>query len=233
MIEIRMDAPRRNAISTDMMRFLLRRLDEAESRPLLLTGTGESFSSGLDLKEVASLDIGAMETFFRLLDLAVERLYTHPAPTVALVNGHAIAGGCVLALACDHRVAVDEPRFRIGLNEVALGLRYPPRILAMIRHRVPPQHLERVVLGAALCSPVEALALGLLDEVSSDPRPAAEARLAALAALPPSAYAATKRDLRGSVMAPVAKDEERFVSEVLPTWVAPEVRTRIAQALAR
>lgn len=228
-----MDAPCRNAISTDLMRFLLRRLDEAAGRPVLLTGTGDSFSSGLDLREISSLDMPAMEAYFRLLDRTVERLYTHPAPTVALVNGHAIAGGCVLALACDHRVAADEPRYRVGLNEVALGLRYPPRILAMVRHRVPPQHLERVVLGSALCSPGEAVALGLLDEVSADPRQRAEARLASLAALPASAYAAAKGDLRGSVMAPVARDVERFFSEVLPSWVAPEIRTRFTQPVAR
>jgi len=228
-----MAGPGKNAMGSAMLRFLRERLEEAGGRPVLLTGSGDAFSSGLDLREVAFLDLAGMGAFLCLLDDAVERLFTYPGPTVALVNGHAIAGGCVLALACDHRVAGDAAGARIGLNEVANGLRYPPRILAMVRHRVPAPHAERVVLGAELLDPAGALRAGLLDEVSSGARLAAEARLAALAALPAAAYAAAKRDLRGAVMAPVPAEEERFAREGLPAWVDPALKARLLRVLEK
>ena len=80
-------------------------------------------------------------------------LFEYPAPIVALVNGHAIAGGCVLALTADWRVAPAGSKARIGLNEVALGLHYPPRVLNLVKARVPPRWMEKVVLGAELATP--------------------------------------------------------------------------------
>ncbi len=81
-------------------------------RPLLIMGAGDVFSAGLNLKEVAQLDRPGMEAFLGLLDDVMDTLYGHPGPTVACVNGHAIAGGCVIALCCDVRIAVDDPRVR-------------------------------------------------------------------------------------------------------------------------
>ena len=72
---------------------------------MLLTGDGDAFSAGLNLKEVASLDAPGMERFLATLEKMVTTLFEYPGPTIAWVNGHAIAGGCVLALCCDHRVA--------------------------------------------------------------------------------------------------------------------------------
>src|SRR5579859_1137554 len=136
MIEIVLDGPGKNSLGTDMMTFLLARLEAAGGQPVLLRGAGDSFSAGLNLREVAGLDREGMARFLELLERCMSTLYVYPGPTVALVNGHAIAGGCILALACDHRVAVSRPSVKIGLNEVALGLRFPPRVLAIVRGRV-------------------------------------------------------------------------------------------------
>src|SRR5580700_3266007 len=182
MIDIAMDGPAKNALATGMLTWLLERLEAADGQPVLLTGTGDAFSAGLDLEQVASLDDEAMTAFLRLLERCVSALYLYPGPTVALVNGHAIAGGFVLTLACDERVAVDDARARIGLNEVALGVRFPPRVMKMVRERVPGRSQVPVILGAGLFSPSEALAHGLLDAISPDPGPIARSRLAALAA---------------------------------------------------
>lgn len=233
MHEIVMSGPGKNALGMAMMDFLLDRLQRADGRPVLLTGAGDAFSAGLNLVELSQLAPSAMESFLGKLARMSAALYAYPGPTVACVNGHAIAGGCILALACDHRVGAANSKIKIGLNEVALGLRFPPSILAMVRGRVAPPHLETVLLGAGLFSPAEALRLGLLDEVVEDPASVARARLAALAAHPPAAYAATKSALRAPTIRIDKAAEEEFRKEGLSVWTSPELRQRIADALKK
>ncbi|MHB8876017.1 MAG: enoyl-CoA hydratase/isomerase family protein [Myxococcaceae bacterium] len=231
MVEITMAGPSKNALGTAMLDFLLGQLDEAAGRAVLLTGAGDAFSAGLDLKELASLDAKGLEAFLRKLEAVVEALYTYSGPTVALVNGHAIAGGCILALACDHQVAAANPKARIGLSEIALGLELPPVALSVVRERVPKRYLNRVLLGAELHDPGAALRLGLVDEVSDQAEQLARARLAALAAHPRPAYAHTKAALRGDTVDSV-QNERRF-QQMLPAWTSDEARRRIAAVLKR
>lgn len=232
-VHIELDGPGKNALGTPLLRWLDQRLEAAGDRPLLITGAGDSFSAGLDLKEIVGLDVAAMTTFLRLLEGVVSRLALHPGPTVALVDGHAIAGGCILALACDRRIGVARPRARIGLNEVAIGLRFPPSILRLVQLRVPARTLDEVVLGAGLHAPTEALRLGLLDEVFDD-LDAAQVRaidwIKRLGALPAAGYAGAKTDLRGAT-APRPDEAARFAAEVVPLWTSAEVRARIAAIL--
>src|SRR5690606_10890740 len=120
---------------------------------------------------------------------------------------------------------------RIGLNEVALGLPFPPRILEIARRRVPPQHLEEVVLEAGLHAPEQALRLGLVDALAADPVQAAGAWLARTAALPRLAYAATKAAVRGDLrLAPT--EVERFDEAYLAIWLSEDVRARVRGRLA-
>lgn len=231
--ELAIAAPGRNAMSTDLMQRLLASLREADGRPLLLRGTDGVFSAGLNLKEVASLDPPAMRRFLLLLDELIDALWEYPGPTVACVDGHAIAGGCVLALCCDWRVAADRADLRIGLNEVALGLEFPPKILALARERVPRRHLERVILEAALHAPREALALGLVDEVAADPLTAARAAMARLAAPPRATYAATKHDLRREVLALDEARRRHFEQHIVPAWCSAETKALIRARLER
>ncbi|MBV9947010.1 MAG: enoyl-CoA hydratase/isomerase family protein, partial [Myxococcales bacterium] len=194
-----------------------------------------AFSAGLHLKEVAALGENDAESFLRLLEECMSALYLYPGPTAAAVNGHAVAGGCVLALCCDHRVATSAPAVKIGVNEVAIGLRFPPRVLAIVRSRVPRGHRERVLLGGELFAPAEARELGLVDEVGADPSALARRRLEHLASHPPDAYARTKRDLRGATPEDLASDAalERWLAESLPGWTSSEMKARIARVLRR
>lgn len=231
MIEVQIEGPGKNALSSAVMGSLLERLRAAGGEPVLLTGAGDAFSAGLNLKEVVGLDAAGMERFLRLLGELTTALFTYPGPTVALVEGHAIAGGCVLALCCDWRVGKRGGAGRIGLNEAALGLRFPGGLLRVLRHQVP--RLDRVVLEAGLHPPERALELGLLDELADDARAVAVARLEALAAHPRAGYAATKRDLRERVAAIDPAEERRFLSEVLPVWTSEEVKARIRAVLKK
>jgi len=233
MIDIVIEGAGRNALSTVVLTGLRDALRAAGDAPVLLRGAGGCFSAGLNLKEVASLDRPSMERFLSLLEETFEALYLHPAPVVGLVEGHAIAGGAVLALCCDWRVAGDDPKARLGLNEVALGLQFPPKTWSIVNARLPATTRERVLLGAGLHPPAEALALGLVDEVTAEPEARARAVLATLAAHPRQAYAATKRAMRAGVVALSEGAQAAFVAEVVPSWVSDEVRARMLAVLKR
>ncbi len=233
-MELLLDAPGKNALSTASMEALLEGLARADGEPILLTGRPGSgaFSAGLNLKEVAGLDRAGMRHFLATLDRLVEALYSYPAPTVAHVNGHAIAGGCVLALCCDESIADDDPAIRIGLNETALGLPFPPRILAMVQRTVRPAVLERVVLGAELFAPAEAARMGLVDAVAKDGRKLAEERLAFLASHPRAVYAHTKGVLRKGTF-DVDAAQADFEARIEPLWTGPELKARIQKMFSR
>ncbi len=228
-----LDAPGKNSLSTVLMESILTRLDEAKNRPILLVGQGDAFCAGLNLKEVASLDAPSMETFVRLVEDLMVRLFDHPAPTIACVNGHAIAGGCILTLCCDYRVCTDAPSVRVGVNEVALGLTFPPKISRIVECRVPPRALHEVVLRSRLYSPQDALRLGLVDELAVDPRACAEERMLEFAALPRDAYASSKRALHQGVTAIDDKLYASKIAEIMPIWTHESVRERVQKQLAK
>ena len=220
-----MNGPAKNALGSEMMEFLRRELERARGAPVLLTGTDDAFSAGLNLKEVAALDPSAAESFLRKLEAVYEAWFTYPAPTVAAVNGHAIAGGCLLAMACDVRVCARAANIRIGVNEVALGLPFPPGILRMAQMLFPPQHVTEAVLGAGLYSPEGAMRLGFVDELADDPLAVARERLAALSRHPVEGYARVKRSLRGAVFRQPGDDES--LRQILPAWTSPGLKERI------
>ena len=231
--ELVLNGPGKNALGSNVMQAIVDGVRTADGRPILVTSTGDAFSAGLDLKEVATLDRPGMERFLLLLDEVVDTLYGYPAPTVAAVNGHAIAGGCVIALCCDLRIAVNNPRARIGLNEVARGLEFPLKILALARQRIPAHALQRVVLEGGLHDPATALALGLLDEMAADPVARARECLKVLATHPPAIYAATKRVVRAGTL-DLTDDQRRYFREhLVPSWCSTETKALVRAALER
>ena len=232
MREVVLEGPGKNALGSALMRGLLEALRDAAGDPALLRGAGDAFCAGLNLKEMAGLDAAGMHSFLSLLEDMVQALYEYPGPTVSAVNGHAIAGGCVLALACDWRVMTTTPAARIGLNEIAIGARFPPKTWALVRARVPAASIERVVLGAQLVDPRTALALGLIDELADDPLAVAKERLSMLARHPRDAYAVAKRNIRGA-LAPNAEAIARWEREDCKIWSSPEFKALIEKQLKR
>src|SRR5262245_14622366 len=131
-----------------------------DARAVVLTGAGRSFSAGVDLRRL--LDGGATYTaeFLPALQSACRALFEHPRPVVAAVNGHAIAGGCVLVAACDRRIMAAGT---IGVTELAVGVPFPTVPLEVLRHAVGPATAD-LVLTARTMTPEQALAVGLVDE---------------------------------------------------------------------
>lgn len=233
MVELVIESAAKNALTTALLESLRERIAAAAGEPLLLTGRGDAFSAGLDLKELSGLDGAGMRRLLEALEALVADLWAYPGPAVALVNGHAIAGGCVLALACDLAVASSDPRIRIGLSEVALGLAFPPRTLKMIRARLGGPAAERAILGAGLHEPAAARALGLVDEVSGEARAVALLRLEERALHPPRAYATAKAALRGGKL-DLSPAEQRTFDEVLvPAWASAETRAVVERLRKR
>jgi enoyl-CoA hydratase/carnithine racemase len=225
-----LEGPGKNSLSTVLLRQTLHEVRASGDQPIFLTGAGDVFSAGLNLKEIASLDPSGMQQFLGTLEELVAALYTHPGPTVAYVNGHAIAGGCVLALCCDVRVMTSREGARIGLNEVAIGLQFPPRTFAMIRARLASPALDRVILEAELHPAAQAMELGLVDALGEEAE--ARARLEKLAGYPRHVYAATKAALRGKLDVPT-EVQHRYLDQVLPAWTSPELKTRLLALLKR
>lgn len=231
MLEITLSAPGMNALTLSLLEGVLEQLYANRGQPVLLTGEGAAFSAGVNLKEVVSLDRGRLTHFLRLLDEVVLTLCRWPAPTVAAVNGHAIAGGAVLALCCDQRIGPTDPKARVGLNEVAIGVRFPPVVMAMLHERLPAQHRHTVLLGAGLFNPAEALRLGLLDELADDPLAVGRQRLEALCAHPSDPFRTTKLALWDLEL----DERERFtfLADAVEAWSDPALRERLLAHLAK
>jgi enoyl-CoA hydratase len=156
-------------------------------------------------------------------------VFDHPRPTVAAVNGHAIAGGCVLALACDARLMSGG---RIGLSELAVGVPFPVAALEIVRHALGPG-ADGVVLRAETVDRDRALALGLVDELCwpDDLLGQAVGVATRLAAVPAEVYASTKERLHrpavAAMQAAAGGDDA-----VLAGWTSDAARRSIEAALA-
>jgi enoyl-CoA hydratase len=199
-------------------------------RSVVLTGAGAFFSAGFDLRAPRRDDDDArrLRASFRATHLA---LLTLPKPTVAMVNGHAIAGGLVLALACDDRLGV-EADYRIGLNEVAIGASYPRVAFEIVRLRLTHARASELLLGAAIYPASEALRLGVVEELVPPARFADTVlrRAARLGAFPREAYAHTKAALVAEVVVRIAAETAEEEAQTAAVWTTTESRAaRAAQ----
>src|SRR5438270_14052138 len=234
---LRMRAGKANAMGPAWLERMEALLDEAlaaRARALVITGYEAFFSAGLDLPTLDGLDDRAMGSFMSGFSRTMLRIFELPMPVVAAVNGHAIAGGCVLALQADVRVGA-RAELRMGLNEVQLGIALPAVVLETLRAQVPPQSLLPIALEGRLFTPQEANALGLLHELVPPDRleQRATERALELGALPLDAFAAVKRAIR----APIAQRARDLMTQDAAhwagTWSSEEGRARRRQAIER
>ncbi len=232
---------RGNAMDVPMLETLDRAIVEIAREPpraLVVTGDGGMFSGGLALPALIDLDRAGMASLMRVFAGTMRRLLALPFPTVAAINGHAFAGGCVLAMMCDERVMIEHGAKgppRIGLNESQLAIGLPAIVIEVARHRLPPTSLVPVVLEGALFTPADARRLGLVDEVVPTDvfHARALARATALASAGPLAYAQIKRALLRPVLATIDRNADDDLESWLDTWFSDEGQRRLRDALAR
>lgn len=219
-----------NALDLELLTALPGALAEvAGAGAVVLTGAGRCFSAGVDLKRIVDGGEDYVAEFLPALSTAVLAVFDHPRPVVAAVNGHALAGGCVLAAACDVRLMSGGT---IGLTELAAGVPFPTVPLEVMRHAAGPA-VDRLVLTAARLPREEAHRIGLVDELADDLLPAALARAAALTAAPIEVYALAKRQLHAPTHNRIAARRERDDPGVEALWAAPSTRERLRGFLAR
>lgn len=196
---IRMDDGKANAINLEMIAALNAGLDEAEAeaKAIVLTGREGRFSGGFDLKALAGY---SPENVARLLDQGAElllRLYGGPLPTVAACNGHAIAMGTFILLACDTRIGVNGA-FKLGANETANGMNLPVFALELSHARLDIRHKTRAMVQSMIYDPAGAVEAGILDSVTTADMLESDALAVAgqLARLPGKAYLWNKNAVR-------------------------------------
>ena len=194
---LRLKRGKANAINDGFLERLSALTGElGDARALVITGHEGFFSGGLDLPAVLAMGEVELRGFIDRFGEGMLRIFELPLPVVAAVNGHAIAGGCVLALQCDVRLMA-EGTARIGLSEAQLGIGLPPLVVETLRCQVPVSSLLPIALEGKLFEPAEARRLGLIDEVV--PAAALESRAVArareLASAPLAAFAQIKASL--------------------------------------
>lgn len=196
-----MDDGKANALSVAMIDALMAALAraEAEASAVVLTGRPDRFCAGFDLRVMMSGPEHAIALLGKGGELLL-RLFEYPLPLVIAANGHALAGGVLVVCTGDVRIGADGP-YKLGLNEVAIGLPVPLLAMELARARLLPTELTRATLLAQIYNPTEARAAGYLDQVVA-PDALADAALAEarrLGALPRAAFAGTKQRLRGAI----------------------------------
>lgn len=188
------------------------------------------FSSGFDVNEVFRLDRPSMTHFFgRFLDL-VGKLHNLPKPTIAAINGHAFAGGAVIALACDFRIMAEGP-FGFALNEINLGIAVTPGLIHLAREAVGP-HARSIVLAGETVTPARAREIGLAYELTAPEEvlPKSKKLAATLAEKPPAAYALAKRWFNKPF------DDRPNLDAFVEQWFSPECvsqRTALTESMKK
>jgi 3,2-trans-enoyl-CoA isomerase len=235
--EIRLDRPPVNALSPELIVTLKQAIERAPVdgvKALILSGSPGRYSGGLDVPLLLSLDRPAMAQLWRHFYALLGAIARSTIPSAAAITGHAPAGGMVLALFCDWRVMSDGD-YKIGLNEVQVGIPIPPVILAGVRRLVGPRVGERLAVSGALVNSREALTLGVVDELA--PMETTTARALEwchrMLALPPEAMESTRLLARADLAAIFEADLEPELKLVIERWWRSETQNTLRALVKR
>jgi len=160
---VALNRPRLNLLDPAAIDDLTSAFERMDGLPMILTGAGDTFSAGVDVKAFAQLDQAGRAAFARAITKMTAALLSVRAPVIAALPGHALGGGLVLALCCDYRIAADNPGAKFGLTEAKAGVPFPSGPADIIRHEVPAPLLRRLTLTSAEMSARDLYAAGLID----------------------------------------------------------------------
>jgi len=169
---------------------------------VVISGLDGMFSGGLDVPELLPMPRPDILNFWNAFFVMTRAIASSQVPVIAAVTGHSPAGGAVLAIHCDYRVAASG-RFKIGLNEVRVGLPVPHTILLAFERLVGPQRAALLTMQGSLIGPEDALAAGLVDELAESEQVVAQAiaKAESLLALPPIAMNQTRLQSKAAFLA--------------------------------
>jgi enoyl-CoA hydratase len=229
---VRLEASRGNAIGPALLADLSAAFRKAQADPevggVLLAAAGKLFSPGLDLQGLTALDRTEMSAFMERFSATIQELYAFPKPVVAAISGHAVAGGCVLALTADWRVL--KTGALIGLNEVQIGVPLPYGVALLLAESVARPALSAIALLGMNFKDEEARTAGLAHEIAPAEgfEAACLARLEEFLAKDPEAFARTKSYLRSEALEKMRAGDAARRREFLECWFRPSTQDRIA-----
>ena len=212
----------------------LERFNASAARALVLTGTGTIFSAGVDLFRLTKGGADYVSDFLPALNRTFLRLFDVERPVVAAINGHAIAGGCIIAMAADHRIMA-EGEGRIGIPELRVGVPFPTVPLEIARFAIPPLELQEIVYGAGTFDATEARLIGLVDDLE-EPKgllDQAMSRARSYAEIPAASFAMTKRQLRHGARQRMVEGLERDDEKIREIWSNEETLAAVRAYLDR
>jgi enoyl-CoA hydratase/carnithine racemase len=208
--------------------------DSAIRSLVLASGNDKFFSIGWDIPQLIGLSKGDFAEFFKRYNRMCLDLYTLSKPTVAAITGHAIAGGCILALCCDYRYVADGKKL-MGLNEIKLGAPLPYVVDCVLPAVVGGRYAREIMESGDFYAPDAALRTGLVDAVLplDQVLPASVEKAKTLGAMPEQAFAIIKRNrtegIEKAIVSQLEEQERRFVE----CWYSAVARERLKEAAAK
>lgn len=235
--EIQLARPPVNALNLDLLHAIQGALAEAVrdgARGIVLSGTQGMFSAGVDVPALLTRDRAGVREFWREFFVTCGALAHSPVPVVAAITGHSPAGGAVLSLFCDYRVMAQGP-YRIGLNEVQVGLVAPDCIQMALRRLVGTYRAERLLVSGALIDAEQALGCGFVDELTSIDQVVTRALhwLNETLALPAHAMLATRQIARADLMDTYADIDSLPIDSFVDAFFHPETQATLQALVAR
>lgn len=235
--EINLARPPVNALNLDLLQALRAAVDDSVrngSRGIVLSGAQGLFSAGVDVPALLACDRAGVREYWREFFATCATLARSPVPLVAAITGHSPAGGAVLGLFCDYRVMA-EGAYRIGLNEVQVGLTVPECIQFALRRLVGNHRAERLLVAGAMIDSAQALACGFVDELTGVDQVTARAVhwLNELLALPSHAMLATRQLARADLTAVWADPDAFPLDAFTEAFFHPEAQAVLQQLVAR
>jgi len=236
-LELQLSRPPVNALHHPLVTELKSAIEAAPkegAKALVLSGMSGMFSAGLDVAFLLQQDQEGMQRFWRDFFGMLRSVATSPIPIVAAMTGHSPAGGAVIAIYCDYRIAA-QGKFKIGLNEVQVGLPVPRVILAGLTRIVGPRHAERLAVRGMLVSPDEALAAGLVDEVVGPEQvvPKAIEWCRSALKLPQGALHTTRNSLRADYATMFDTLASSTEAEMTAVWFSAETQQVLKDLMAQ
>jgi enoyl-CoA hydratase/carnithine racemase len=235
--EIQLARPPVNALNLELLRALHAAIDDSVRegiRGIVLSGAQGLFSAGVDVPALLARDRAGVLEYWREFFSLCGTLARAPIPLVAAITGHSPAGGAVLALFCDYRVMAEGP-YRIGLNEVQVGLIVPEAIQLALRRVVGTYRAERLLVSGAMIDATDALACGFVDELTGVDQVTTRALhwLGELLALPAHAMLATRTLARADLAAAYADLDALPLDDFVDAFFHPQTQAVLQQLVAR
>lgn len=234
-LELQLDRPPANALSPELIAALTRAVQAAPSEGfegVLLSGLPGMFSAGLDVPLLLGFDRMGIDALWEEFLGLLRTLAGSPVPVGVAITGHAPAGGAVISIFCDQRTMAAGD-YRIGLNEVEVGIALPAEMILPLRRLVGAGQAERLAVAGLMVSPEEALRLGLVDEVVAGEAVVERAleRLRRLLARPRLAMLATRRLFRAELVSALAEGTIR--RQLVEQWFSDETQEALRALVER